>query len=459
MSRTLKASASGAGIVAVVYVVAGWLLGWTDLDALVWTGASAAVAAVVVLIVWVLNSAACTAAAKAIEAAEAKRVRASASLVEDHRKQFRGRFEHALFGSLADWRGSVRRFVETLREELEAFRDQYRTYSLEEPEVGLPEGTATTEYVTPEEGVEGLLARRSNAIALRLKEFAAGSPPSTLFIRFRNEGGACFAEYEDAVRDAVLPALEDVREMTLDDFIEEAFPEREERDRVVYRAYRKSAPYALISDIGAAFEGGNTGGAQVESIAYASIWSPQSPGPLKAALAEFEASARYEKGAHETAADLMRIDLGYAAFQVAPFVEAEHDLRSWDEGWERFHTTDELARESRPIIPSQLELGDESDLRRRTACLGLAFGLVRESDREIEIDGETYPTYEAFVKRLRHYSGGAQMREIQTQLDEHQRKASREELCARLDEFQIRPDMDAVDVRIIKSERDKHSLF
>ncbi len=459
MRRTRTISLTGAVITAVVYLIVGLTSSWGSPPTLVAVGATAALAGLVSLVVWAFYNAACTAAQQAIEDAQTKSARALEAVVSTYRTHYKDRFNHALFGALADWRDGVRRFAESLRTDLESFRSEYQAFSELDREVFLPVGTATLEYVTPEGGIDGLIDKRDETISARLKEFSEQAPPSSLFASYRSRGEDAFADHARAIQKAVRPAFEDIERMSLDDFLDTAFETPEQRSRVVYRAYRKAAPFVLISDLGAAVEGGAGGGPQVESIVYASVWSPEDSGPFKAALAQYEATPRYEKGGRETTADLMRVDLGYAAFQIAPFVEAEHDLRALDDGTAVFHSSNELAASAGPIVPSRLELGDESAPHRRAACLGLALGLIQDNGGQIESGLGAFTSYPALVSRMRHHSSSHYVASLESDLDKVRAESNSESLFDALGEYVMRADMDEVDQAIISGERARHSAI
>ena len=448
----VKALVSGAVVSALAYVVVGWLFGWTSTETLSLVGAVVVAALLWTGGVWLWFSSAIRSASEAIEDAVRAREASLRGVVQLYRDHFAHQFEHALFGSLADWREGVRRHVGDLRDALDAFGQDAEAYLRDEPDTSMPEGDPTTEYVSPEGGVDGILDQRSGDVGVRVAEFFRARPPSSLFQEYRAGGPEAIGDYVRDMKGHVEPALGDLRDMSLDNFLIESFSATE-RVRAVERAYAKAAPFVQISDIGTAVEGAASSGPRVESAVYASVWSPGGANPIKESLEQIGSAPHVHKSEAETEARLLRLGLGYAAFQVAPFVEAYHDLEALPpEERVPLFSSESASQAAFPLVPSEIELGEAGSRHRRAACLALAFGIAEDRGGVAARGGE-YPNYASWVKHLRGYHGTGDIEWIERSIEELERKKGKAVLVGRLSGFSLRADMDNVDREILGQEQ------
>lgn len=457
---TAIALAVAAGLAAIVYGVAGWFGGWAASGTIELTAITFGVGALLAGVVWLVRSAAYRREARTVQQAVEAKGRALGSVVQAYRSHFAEQFEHALFASLADWRTGVRRFVEELRETLEAFREDYAAFVDAAPAVVLPEGDPTTEYVLPEGGVEALADQRAGQIGHRLAEFRAERPPSALFKSYRAGSRDALPAYADEMKRYVLPAFSNVRDMTLDQFLADAFPTADERARAVERAYRKAAPFVSSSEYGVAAEGAYASGPQVESIVFANVWTPTGSSPVVVALEHLGVSAHVGKGDSETEARLLRLDLGYAAFQLAPFVEAYHDLEILpDSEQEAFFTSEDFRQNTFSLIPSRIELGDASSPPRRAACLAIAFGIADVDGDTVRWAGSSYGSYAEWVRHLTSYRGRGDIAALEAAVAQHEDGRSAQELKEELEGCRRLEAWDGVEDEILKQEIYRHAAI
>ena len=356
---------------------------------------------------------------------------------------FKTRFEHSLHGGLLEWIGDYKGSVVKTGNKLQCFIDGLVESSRKEKEAWESFGFRNTLFVRSVVKKEDLerFVEKNVRLPIEIHRFFKEKSLSGYFNDFMNTGtldtlGKAFGGFTEEV-------FSSVREKSLEEFLTEE--EREGRVNIAEKLgdlYNLAKAFILL-DV-------EKGMDVSQPLTYLGVGNSMTSYVKDVLRKQGYSDIQLSSVGNKDEITISKLKIGFPAFHIALMNYGEK-LLSEGEDKKEFYVKPEWPLEE--LFPSSYTLGNEEDKTRVTACLGRAFGLIKEKQGSFYFeDKDLGKSYHTLIEFLRSFEGSGIRNKISKQVE---RRKLKEDAIDTIMVYKETKKVDEVDEKIIRRVTDE----
>jgi len=227
-----------------------------------------------------------------------------------------------------------------------------------------------------------------------IDRFFASQSLSSFFKPYRETG--TLASMANALKSLSDEIFRDIGEQTIEDFMrKEAQAQRLDASKALSQLAEATKAFILLN-----IERGQD---VSEAVDYLGVLNPTTSFAKEVYDKQGMAGLQYYDLQSKDFVVMTRLKVGYPAFHIGLVKYGARLLANWPDS-QLLYVNPQW--QMKDLIPSQLTLGDSSDVIRRILCLGKAFNLIHEDEGGISFDGKCIAVNATeFVELLRSFRG------------------------------------------------------